>query len=82
MFCLKTSISCLCILFALSAHSQHIVKRKIAVKHIETPIKIDGELNEAAWKDAPVADRFISLRPTPFQPENPDNASQVYFLIR
>jgi len=80
MFILKGSLCCLCILFVLSAQGQQTVKRKIAVKEINTPIKIDGELNEAAWKDAPVADKFIALRPTPFRPENPDNASEVYFL--
>ena len=36
-------------------------------------------LDEPAWKDAPVADKFIALRPTPFKPENPDNARRFIF---
>jgi len=55
-------------------------KKQLAAKRITTAIKIDGVLDDAAWKDAPVADKFIALRPTPFIPENPDNATQVYFV--
>ena len=64
---------------AISATAQ-IAKRTIAIKKIASPVKIDGIINEQAWKRAPVADKFVCLRPTPFKPENPDNASQVYFL--
>ena len=74
---------CLAWLFAfvsISATSQQTEKKKIAAKRIHTPIIIDGEINEAIWKDAPLADKFIALRPTPFRAENPANATQVYFL--
>ncbi len=54
--------------------------KELAAKKITTPIKIDGVLNEDEWKTAPVADKFTTLRPAPFKPENPDNATTVYFL--
>lgn len=80
MFISKTSLVCLCMLIVFSAVSQQTDKRKIAIKRINTSIKIDGIIDEQVWKDAAVADKFIALRPTPFQPENPDNATHIYFL--
>jgi hypothetical protein len=68
-------------LFVLHAHSQQGDKKKLAIKRITTPITIDGEINEAAWKNAPVADHFVALRPKPFQPERLENATQVYFYM-
>lgn len=55
-------------------------KKKLAIKKITTAIKIDGSLEDAAWKGAPLADKFVELKPTPFLKESDDNASQVYFL--
>jgi Domain of unknown function (DUF5916) len=70
---------CLCLLLSSSLFCQ-TEKRKLTVKRINTLIKIDGIIDEAAWKNAPVADSFISLKPAPFQPERPENATQIYFL--
>lgn len=69
----------LCLLISTSAFCQ-IEKRKLSAKRINTPIKIDGIIDEAAWKEAPVANKFIELRPTPFKKEDPENATEVYFL--
>ncbi len=55
-------------------------KKTLAIKKITTIVKIDGVLDEDAWKNTPVADKFIALRPVPFLAENPDNATQIYFL--
>jgi hypothetical protein len=79
MKCFKLKALCFCILLASTAFSQ-TAKKQLAAKRITSTIKIDGVLDDAAWKDAPVADKFISLRPTPFIPENPDNATQIYFV--
>lgn len=43
-------------------------------------IAIDGDLNEAAWKDAPLATDFVELRPTPFRKEEPATRTEVYLL--
>ncbi len=55
-------------------------KRSITAKRIAATLKVDGILDEAEWKTAPVADKFIALRPTPFVAENIDNRSEVFFL--
>ncbi|HQW84851.1 MAG TPA: DUF5916 domain-containing protein, partial [Ferruginibacter sp.] len=75
----KLKAVCFCILLATTAYSQS-VKKTIAVKRIQSAIKIDGVLDEADWKKALVADKFIALRPVPFIQESADNATEVYFL--
>ena len=70
---------CICLLLALSAFSQ-TPKRQLTAKKINASLKIDGVLDEALWKDAPEANKFIALRPTPFKAENADNATEVHFL--
>ncbi|MFM2360897.1 MAG: hypothetical protein RLY16_2890 [Bacteroidota bacterium] len=57
-----------------------IEKKQIAAKRIQENIKVDGKLTEPIWQGAPVANQFVSLRPVPFKPENPDNATEVFFL--
>ena len=75
----KLKVVCCCILLSTAAFSQS-EKKKLAIKKITTAIKIDGSLEDAAWKGAPLADKFVELKPTPFLKESDDNASQVYFL--
>lgn len=79
-FITKNGLISLLVIFAVSAHAQQAEKKTIAAKRIHSPIKIDGEINEPVWKEAPVADKFIALRPAPFQPENPQNKTEIYFL--
>ncbi|MDB5202080.1 MAG: carbohydrate binding family 9 protein [Ferruginibacter sp.] len=69
----------LCLLFYATTSAQ-VEKRSIDIKRTTDKIKIDGLLDDAAWKNAPVANKFTSLRPTPFLLESPDNASEVFFL--
>ena len=80
MKCFNLKALCFCILLTTTAFSQ-TPKKQLAAKRIQTNIKIDGVLDDAAWKDAPLADKFTALRPTPFIPESPDNATEVYFLF-
>ncbi|MBK9531888.1 MAG: carbohydrate binding family 9 domain-containing protein [Chitinophagaceae bacterium] len=79
MKCFSIKALCFCMLLTSTAYSQ-TAKRQLPAKRINTTIKIDGVLQDAAWKDAPLADKFIALRPTPFIPETAGNATQVYFL--
>ncbi len=76
---LKLQALCYCILLSSVAFSQ-TEKKQLAAKRINSAIKIDGVLDDTAWKDAPVADKFTSLRPVPFLPESPENASEIYLL--
>jgi hypothetical protein len=69
----------LAIFFAATAFGQ-AEKKKVTAQRITTSLKIDGILNEAEWKTAPVADKFTMLRPTPFLAESNDNRSEVFFL--
>ena len=75
----KLKALCFCVLVTTAVYSQ-TEKKKLSAKRIHSAFKIDGVLDEAAWKDAPVADKFIALRPAPFIPEIPDNATEVYFV--
>ncbi len=42
--------------------------------------KIDGVLDEPAWKNAPLATNFVELRPEPFRKEDDENRTQIYIL--
>lgn len=79
MIRLKMKVICFCILLSTIAFGQ-TEKRKLAIKRTTAAIKIDGILNESVWKEAPVADKFVELRPVPFRVESSDNATEVYFL--
>ncbi|MFN0082994.1 MAG: DUF5916 domain-containing protein [Ferruginibacter sp.] len=63
-----------------SAQSQIKEKKNIVIKKSIEIIKIDGVLNDAAWKTAAIADKFTDFQPTPFTPERPGNETKVYFL--
>ncbi|MBK7432820.1 MAG: carbohydrate binding family 9 domain-containing protein [Chitinophagaceae bacterium] len=70
---------CCCMLLTTALFGQ-TGKKSLAIKKTNSAIKIDGILNDAAWKAAPVADQFVALRPVPFMKESGDNASEVHFL--
>ena len=80
MILLKACVALPCLFCMQLAFGQQIEKKKITAKRITALIKIDGEINEPDWKTAAVADKFIALRPTPFQQESTENATEVYFL--
>lgn len=75
----KITAICLCIVCAMTASGQK-VKRILQIKRINSAIKIDGLLSDSAWIGAPVADKFVELRPTPFLQESSENATEIYFL--
>ena len=76
---LNLKAACFCMLLTATAFSQ-TEKKKIAAQRISTNLTIDGVLKEPEWKTAPVADKFTTLRPTPFIPESADNKTEMYFL--
>ncbi len=79
---LKVQTACLLLcLCAMGATAQNkIPQRKVNIVKTDAVFKIDGLLNEPAWKTGALADKFTALRPVAFKPESPDNASEVYFL--
>ena len=54
--------------------------KEIQITRTSAKIKIDGQLDEAEWKRAAIANHFTALRPTPFKKEEASNATTVYFL--
>lgn len=81
MNCFKLLALCTGVLLCTTAFSQTITeKKKLTIKRTAAAIKIDGSLDEAAWKDAPLATDFVELRPTPFRKEQYENRSEVYIL--
>ena len=52
----------------------------LASKRTTQPMKIDGILDEAVWKDAPAVAGYTELRPVPFRKEDQANRTEVYLL--
>lgn len=71
----------ICLLFFVSttAFSQP-TPRKLPAKRTTLPIKIDGILDDAAWKDAPAALGYTEFRPTPFKKEDSSIRTECYML--
>ena len=60
--------------------AQTTAKKSISIKKITGSIKLDGNIDDAVWKDAPSADHFIQNQPTPFATETKGDESDVRFL--
>lgn len=79
---IKTSLiaglASLCCLSSIAQTTQP--KRTIESKRATSPIKLDGLIDEPAWKDAPLLTDYTELRPTPFRKEEPANRTEAYIL--
>jgi hypothetical protein len=67
-------------LFPAIVFSQKTTPRTLAAKRTTAVIKIDGILDDAAWKDAPAALGYTEFRPTPFKAEDSALRTEVYML--
>lgn len=54
--------------------------KTLPAKRTTLPIKIDGILDDAAWKDAPAALDYIEFRPTPFRKEAHEIRTEAWLL--
>jgi len=54
--------------------------KEMLAKRTSAVIKIDGNLDETAWKDASIATDFVEWRPDAGKPENPSSKTIVYIL--
>ena len=70
----------LLILISFYELSAQTVPKTLPAKRTSLPIKIDGILDDAAWKDAPAALGYTEFRPTPFKKEDSANRTEVYML--
>jgi hypothetical protein len=76
---MRIFIYLLCIVFSATATAQTTPKT-LPAKRTVLPIKIDGLLDDAAWKDAPAALGYTEFRPTPFRKEDPEIRTEAYML--
>ncbi|TCZ74574.1 DUF5916 domain-containing protein [Flaviaesturariibacter aridisoli] len=75
---LKSLLSLTLSFLVLIASAQ--TPRQLPAKRTTASFKIDGELSEAAWKEAAPATSFIEWRPNAGKPENPATGTEVYIL--
>lgn len=55
-------------------------KRKVSTLKTKNSIKIDGELNESDWLNAPIANNFIMVEPDNGKPEPNERKTEVRVL--
>lgn len=76
LLCQKPVFFIILIIVNLSVFAQ----KELIAKRVTSSIKIDGDINDAAWRNAPQAQDFIELRPNTFKKEDFNNKTEVYFL--
>ena len=54
--------------------------KQLSAKRTTQKVKIDGNLDEAAWKDAAIANGFIEFRPKVGATEDPANRTETYLM--
>ena len=59
------------------AQNQH---KQIAAIRTTLPIKLDGNINDEAWKAAPLINSLVEMRPTFGNPENEKSRTELYLL--
>ena len=78
---LKTNLALWAMLLAcICSNAQAPAPKKLSAKRTDQSIKIDGTIDEIAWKDAPAALGYTEFRPTPFRKEEEANKTEVYIL--
>lgn len=80
MTCKPTLITLLLTILAGTVTAQKAPPREIKAKRTTATIKVDGLINEPAWKEAaPILD-YTEFRPTPFKKEDPETRTEAYTL--
>lgn len=74
-----TLIALLCLVTSIT-FAQKAAPKEIKAKRTSGVIKIDGLINEPAWKDAAPALDYTEFRPVPFRKEDTDTRTEVYTL--
>ncbi len=65
---------------SVCAHAQTDTLRTYTAKRTTAKIKIDGSIDDPAWKDANLATNFIEFRPNPGGKESDANKTEVWVL--
>lgn len=66
--------------FTLLSFAQKPAPRELPAKRVTKPVKIDGNIDEDAWKDAAIMTDLIEFRPVQFQKEDPANKTVAYLM--
>lgn len=78
---IKTSLAFgFMLLLCAYSKAQSPAPKKLPAIRTNQPIKIDGVLNDSAWKNAPVMTDLIEFRPKVGAVENPDTKTVSYLL--
>jgi hypothetical protein len=64
----------------LSYAQQMTARPNVDAKKIAKAMKIDGKLDEAAWKEATLISNLIEFRPTPFKAEATTNRTETFVM--
>ncbi len=54
--------------------------RQLPAKRTNLPVKIDGVLDDAAWKEAPLMEGLIEFKPLVGDKEDPANKTEAYLI--
>ena len=74
-------ITAICIaLLCISQTFAQVSPKQLAAKRTTSNIKIDGVIDEAAWKEAIPATQFVEWRPTFGAAEDPACKTEIYLL--
>src|SRR6476660_2663884 len=68
------------ILCAGYVYSQESTPRQLPAKRTAQKVKIDGLLNEPAWKDAALMTDLVEFRPTMGKKESFENRSEMWLM--
>lgn len=76
---LLTLIILSCFLYYTS-YAQVTERPTLTAKKVAKSIKIDGKLDEPAWKEASAANNLIEFRPTPFKQSASTNRTETFLM--
>ena len=68
------------LLLCLNSNSQMPEPKQLPAKRTSQTIKIDGNIDDAAWKDAAIATNLIEFRPKVGAQEDPASKSVTYLM--
>src|SRR5687767_12608099 len=78
---IKTNLITGLLLFsAIAGNAQTPVTRELPAKRTTQVVKIDGLLNDSAWKDAAIMTDMVEFRPTVGRLENPETKTIAYIM--
>lgn len=68
------------IFFFTAASFAQSQQKQVAAIRTTLPIKLDGTINEEAWKSAAVVNDLVEMRPSFGKKEDIKNRSELYLL--